>query len=230
MDKVDLGNIRHIAFIMDGNGRWAKARLMPREFGHKEGARAFRRIARHCLDIGLEVTTVYAFSTENWKRPAGEVKAIMGLLREYIDELLEKFQDENVRLVFLGNKNVFPEEIRRDMEYLEERTKDRPQTLCIAVNYGGRAEIADAVNALIAEGKTSVTEQDITSHIYSGAFPPPDLIVRTGKEKRLSNFLTWQSVYSELVFSDTLWPDFSTEELDSIIRDYQTIHRRFGGV
>ncbi|MBQ0010547.1 MAG: di-trans,poly-cis-decaprenylcistransferase [Ruminococcus sp.] len=222
--------MRHIAFIMDGNGRWAKARLMPREFGHKEGAKTFRRIARHCLDIGLEVTTVYAFSTENWKRPESEVAAIMGLLREYIDELLGKFKEENARVVFLGNKSIFPEEIRRDMTYLEECTKDRKQMLCIAVNYGGRAEITDAVNALIAEGKTSITEEDITSRIDSGICPPPDMIIRTGREKRLSNFLTWQSVYSELVFSDTLWPDFSEEELDGIIRDYQTIHRRFGGI
>lgn len=230
MSKVDLGNIRHIAFIMDGNGRWAKMRLMPREFGHKEGAKTFRRIARHCLDIGLEVTTVYAFSTENWKRPDGEVKAIMDLLRAYIDELKETFQKENARVVFLGNKAVFPDEIRNDMTYLEECTKDRKQILCIAVNYGGRAEITDAVNALIVEGKTSVTEDDITSHLYSGICPPPDMIVRTGKEKRLSNFLTWQSVYAELVFSDTLWPDFTEEELDKIICEYQTVHRRFGGV
>lgn len=229
--KKEPCNIHHIAFIMDGNGRWAKKRLMPREYGHVEGAKNFKTLVRHCGDNrGVKCITVYAFSTENWKRPQSEVNALMRLFRQYIQDAKESFIKDDFRLVFIGNREVFSEDLRREMDEVERDSAGCSRTLCIAVNYGGRAEIVDAVNHLIASGKTSVTEEDITSTIYSGVVPPPDLIVRTGGEVRLSNFLMWQSAYSEFFFTETLWPDLTVEELDRIIDSYGNRDRRFGGV
>lgn len=225
---MESNNVKHIAFIMDGNGRWAKKRLLPREYGHKVGAEKFREIVRHCGDIGIETVTVYAFSTDNWKRPKKEVDAIISLFSNYINEA--KKSDEKIRIRFLGNKNVFDEKMRNDMIELEEKTKKYDRNLCIAMNYSGRGEIVDAVNDLIKSGKTSISEDDITNSIYSGKFPPPDMIVRTSGEYRLSNFLLWQSSYSELFFTNTLWPDFSTDEVDEMIKEFSTRKRRFGGV
>lgn len=224
-------NINHIAFIMDGNGRWAKKRLMPREYGHVEGAKNFKKLVRHCGDVrGIKCVTVYAFSTENWKRPKAEVSALMKLFRQYIADAKESFIKDDFHLVFIGNRDIFDEDIRQAMDEVERESASCTRTLCIAVNYGGRAEVVDAVNKLIASGKTAITEEDITQNIYSGVVPPPDAIVRTGGEVRLSNFLMWQSAYSELFFTDTLWPDFSIEELDEIIDSYGKRDRRFGGV
>ncbi len=221
--------IKHIAFIMDGNGRWAKKRMMPREYGHKFGAKKFKEIASYCYDIGIPYVTFYAFSTENWKRPEREVDAIMKLFMEYLDEA-QKSLDKDVGIVFLGARTPFTDEMRSKMELIETATCDCPKKLCIAINYGGRAEIVDAVNKLLVEGKTNITEQDITDNIYSGVCPPPDMIVRTGGEMRLSNFLTWQSVYSELFFTDTLWPDLKNSEIDDIIEQFGKRKRRFGGI
>ena len=221
--------IKHIAFIMDGNGRWAKKRMMPREYGHTFGAKKFKEIASHCYDIGIPNVTFYAFSTENWKRPASEVNAIMKLFMNYLDDAKKSLNDD-VGIVFLGSKAPFSGEMREKMEFLEEETLTRPKKLCIAINYGGRAEIVDAVNKLVAEGKKEFTEEDITSSIYSGVCPPPDMIVRTGGEMRLSNFLMWQSVYAELFFTDTLWPDLTDGEIDSMIEQFGNRKRRFGGV
>ena len=221
--------IKHIAFIMDGNGRWAKQRMMPREYGHTFGAKKFKDIASHCYDIGIPNITFYAFSTENWKRPAQEVNAIMKLFMDYLDDA-KKSLDKDVGIVFLGSKAPFSSEMREKMEFLEEETLTRPKKLCIAINYGGRAEIVDAVNKLAAEGKTKFTEDDITNNIYSGVCPPPDMIVRTGGEMRLSNFLMWQSVYAELFFTDTLWPDLTNKEVDNMIEQFNKRKRRFGGV
>ncbi len=222
--------IRHIAFIMDGNGRWAKKRHLPREYGHSPGAKKFREIIRHCADRGINCVTVYAFSTENWKRPKKEVNTIMKLFRDYIQEAERDFEKNDVRVIFIGNRSVFDERIRSEMEKVENLTASRSKTLCVAINYGGRGEIVDAVNSLIAGGAVSVTEEDITNAIYSGVVPPPDLIVRTGGEMRLSNFLLWQSAYAELFFTDTLWPDFTTTEVDSIIEEFYRRNRRYGGV
>lgn len=222
--------IRHIAFIMDGNGRWAKKRHLPREYGHSPGAKKFREIIRHCADRGINCVTVYAFSTENWKRPKKEVNTIMKLFRDYIREAERDFEKNDVRVIFIGNRSVFDERIRSEMEKVENLTASRSKTLCVAINYGGRGEIVDAVNSLIAGGAVSVTEEDITNAIYSGVVPPPDLIVRTGGEMRLSNFLLWQSAYAELFFTDTLWPDFTTTEVDSIIEEFYRRNRRYGGV
>ncbi len=221
--------IKHIAFIMDGNGRWAKKRMMPREYGHTFGAKKFKEIASHCYDMGIPFVTFYAFSTENWKRPAQEVNAIMNLFMNYLDEAKQSLNND-VGIVFLGSKSPFSDEMRKKMEYLESETQDRPKKLCIAINYGGRAEIVDAVNKLVAQGKTELTEEDITNNIYSGVCPPPDMIVRTGGEKRLSNFLMWQSVYAELFFTDTLWPDFANHEIDEMLKQFSNRKRRYGGI
>jgi undecaprenyl diphosphate synthase len=221
--------IKHIAFIMDGNGRWAKKRMMPREYGHTFGAKKFKEIASHCYDMGIPFVTFYAFSTENWKRPAQEVNAIMNLFMNYLDEAKQSLNND-VGIVFLGSKSPFSDEMRKKMEYLESETQGRPKKLCIAINYGGRAEIVDAVNKLVAQGKTELTEEDITNNIYSGVCPPPDMIVRTGGEKRLSNFLMWQSVYAELFFTDTLWPDFANHEIDEMLKQFSNRKRRYGGI
>jgi undecaprenyl diphosphate synthase len=221
--------IKHIAFIMDGNGRWAKKRMMPREYGHTFGAKKFKEIASHCYDMGIPFVTFYAFSTENWKRPAQEVNAIMNLFMNYLDEAKQSLNND-VGIVFLGSKSPFSDEMRKKMEFLESETQGRPKKLCIAINYGGRAEIVDAVNKLVAQGKTELTEEDITNNIYSGVCPPPDMIVRTGGEKRLSNFLMWQSVYAELFFTDTLWPDFANHEIDEMLKQFSNRKRRYGGI
>ena len=221
---------KHVAFIMDGNGRWAKKRLLPREHGHAVGAKKFKEIVQHCADIGVEYVTVYAFSTENWKRPKTEVDAIMQLFRDYIREAIRDFEKQDIRILFIGNRSIFDEELKKEMETAEKLTADRHKTLCIAINYGGRGEIVDAVNKMIANGKTSVTEEDITREIYSGAVPPPDMIIRTGGEIRLSNFLLWQSAYAEYYFTDVLWPDYSSKDVDEAVAAFYGRKRRFGGV
>ncbi len=223
-------SLRHIAFIMDGNGRWAKARSLPREMGHKKGASVFERITLHCFSRGIHTVTVYAFSTENWSRPQKEVDAIMALLSEYLDYAQEKFKDYDARLVILGDKSRLSPELRAKAERIEETSRDRHYVLNIALNYGARDEIVSACNRLIAEGKTSVTKEDISSHLYTAASGDPDLVVRTGGDFRISNFLLWQSAYAEFYFTKTLWPDLTEEEVDAAIADFFSRHRRFGGL
>ena len=222
--------LQHIAFIMDGNGRWAKKRGMPREYGHTVGAKTFEQVVRYCGDIGIRVVTVYAFSTENWRRPQNEVQAIMGIFREYLGRAQKKAEEYRIHTVFLGDKSVFPEEIRARMEQLERDTAHHPLTLNIAINYGGRDEIDHAVNTLIAQGKTEITEDDITANLYTAHCPPPDLIVRTGSEQRLSNFLLWQAAYAEFYFCDTLWPDMDEAAVDAAVEAFYARKRRYGGV
>lgn len=222
--------LRHVAFIMDGNGRWAKKRGMPREYGHTFGVKAFRAIVDHCSKLGLEVATFYAFSTENWKRPPREVNAIMKLMDTYLAECERKLDEYTFRLVFLGDKSVFDEKRRAKMERLEALTKDRTHILNIALNYGGRSEIVNACNQLLSSGKLHVTEADVGAALYTKASPDPDLIIRTGGDLRISNFLLWQAAYAELYFTDTLWPDFGPAELDAAIAEFYKRKRRFGGV
>ena len=224
------GSLKHLAFIMDGNGRWAKKRGMPREFGHKHGAEVFKTIMRYCGNIGLEATTFYVFSTENWKRPKNEVDAIMRLLSQYLDDCKVEIQTNNVRFIFLGDKGVFTEKIRKKMLEVEEMSKHNTYIVNLALNYGGRDEIVYAANKLIAEGKTHITEDDMSGAIYTHESPEVDMIVRTGGDLRISNFLLWQSAYSELYFTDKLWPDFTNDDVDSIIENFKTRKRRFGGV
>ena len=221
---------RHIGFIMDGNGRWAKKRGMPREYGHRFGAETFRRVMEYCGDIGIEATTFYVFSTENWKRPKKEVDSIMKLLNKYLDECEEKVLKNNVRFVFLGDKSVFPEAMRAKMIDIEEKSKGNKSIVNLALNYGARDEITMAVNKLISEGKTHVSEEDISASLYTADSPELDLVVRTGGDMRISNFLLWQSAYAELYFTDVLWPDFSTAEVDAAINNFMSRKRRFGGV
>ena len=222
--------IKHIAFIMDGNGRWANAKGLPREAGHGVGSKVFKNTVTLCRDWGINTVTTYAFSTENWKRPPQEVKEIMRLLDVYIKEAEDDNEKNHIRYVFLGDKERLGEELAAKCRYLEALTKDNSLTLSIALNYGGRDELVRAVNSLIAEGKTEITEEDISSHLYTKDSPDPDLIVRTGGEIRLSNFLLWQSQYSELYFTDCLWPDFDETELIRSIVEFSKRKRRYGGV
>ncbi len=222
--------LSHIAFIMDGNGRWAKKRLLPREAGHAEGAKVMRRITEACFARGIRTVTVYAFSSENWRRPAHEVQAIMDLLSKYVDTAYEEREENASFIHFVGDITVLTEDLRTRIARLEDATRQYDRTLNIAVNYGGRGEIVHAVNTLIAEGKTSVTEEDITAALYTHPAPMPDLVVRTGGEVRTSNFLLWQSAYAEYAFLSTFWPDFGEEELDRVITDFYSRNRRYGGL
>ena len=224
--KVDE-RLSHIAFIMDGNGRWAQKRSLPRKAGHKQGALAFENIVRECNKLGISTVTVYAFSTENWKRPKEEIDAIISLLSSYIDRADLK---DDIRYVFLGDKCVLNDELRYKMEQLEKNTINCSNTLNIAFNYGGRAELVNAFNELIKEGKTSINEDDISSHLYTRDSNDPDLIVRTANECRISNFLLWQCAYSEFYFTDTLWPDFDRDELYKAIKKFYSRKRNFGGI
>lgn len=222
--------LRHIAFIMDGNGRWANKRLLPREYGHREGAKVFEKITEYCGDIGIKYITVYAFSTENWKRPQEEVKEIMRLFGQYIVKALDTMMKRNIRIIFLGDKSVFDENTISLMNKIETESVNNEKTLNIAINYGSRDEIINAVNQLIEDGHKKITAEMLESELYTKDSPPPDLIVRTGNEMRLSNFLLWQSAYSELYFTDVLWPDFTEDDVNTAIRDFYTRKRRYGGV
>ena len=222
--------LRHVAFIMDGNGRWAKKRGMPREYGHRFGVKTFRAILDHCNEMGLDAVTFYAFSTENWKRPKKEVNAILRLMDAYLKECEEKIDDYDLRICFLGDKSAFSEDFQRRMVYLEEKSAARRRVLNIALNYGGRDEIVHACNKLIAAGEKEITKEALQAALYTGDCPEPDLIIRTGGELRISNFLLWQAAYAELYFTDVLWPDFTPEDLDAAIAEYHSRKRRYGGV
>ncbi|MDE7278770.1 MAG: di-trans,poly-cis-decaprenylcistransferase, partial [Oscillospiraceae bacterium] len=221
---------------MDGNGRWAQKRGLPRKFGHREGAAAFRKIARYCKKIGIRYITFYAFSTENWSRPKDEIDELMKLFGEYIDEVSD-YAEENTRLIFLGDKSAFGKEMADKMSELEKDSRDfNDMTLMLAMNYGGRNDIVHAARQIAAmvENKeirhTDVDESLISGLLYTGGIPDDDLIIRPSGEKRLSNFLIWQSAYAELYFTDVLWPDFTPKELDKALEDFASRKRRFGGV
>lgn len=222
----------HIAIIMDGNGRWAKKRSLPRTAGHVAGAKTFKTIARYCNKIGLKYLTVYAFSTENWKRPEDEVKSIMNLLRDYLKDA-ENFKDENIKVNFIGDRTPLAEDIKELMAKNEEGSKNATGlTLNIAINYGGRAEITNAVKKIVNSGVKAedVTEDLISQNLYTYDIPDPDFIIRPSGEYRLSNYLIWQSAYSEYWFSDILWPDFTPQHLEKAITDYNHRNRKFGGL
>ena len=235
-DLISIELPVHIGFIMDGNGRWAGKRGLPRKFGHREGAKAFESIVKYCKNIGIPYISFYAFSTENWKRPKDEVDAIIDLFRKYIDDV-RKHIDENVRVIFLGDKSVFDDELRRKMISLENDSKDfTAMTLLIAVNYGGRDEIVRATRNIAMQVKnnqlevSSINEELFGNYLDTKGIPDVDLLIRPSGELRLSNFLIWQSVYAEFYYTDVLWPDFSPKELDKAILDYSKRVRRFGGV
>ena len=227
----------HIGIIMDGNGRWAQKRFLPRSAGHRAGAQNFRTITRYCSKIGIKYLTVYAFSTENWSRPMEEVGALMRLFKEYLEEALRDFMDENIRVRFIGDVSAFPSELQELIQEVEEASAPKTgMVLNLAMNYGGRAEITRAAKAFaqdVVQGKAKpedLTEEGFSRYLYTGGQPDPDLIIRPSGEERLSNFLLWQSAYAEFVYFDILWPDFKTKDLDQAIAIYSSRQRRFGGV
>lgn len=238
-EKEDRPVPRHIAVIMDGNGRWAKKRGLPRKAGHKVGAETFRTIATYCKDIGVKYFTVYAFSTENWKRPQDEVDALMNLFRTYLKEAAETMRARGVAVRVLGDLSVLPADIQAQIDEvhaLADTLGEDAATASLCINYGGRDEIKNAVRALARDVQAGrlrpedITEDAISAHLYTAHMPDPDLIIRPSGEVRTSNFLLWQSAYSEYYFTDVLWPDFSTKDMDAAIDDFNRRSRRFGGV
>jgi undecaprenyl diphosphate synthase len=227
----------HLGIIMDGNGRWAKKRGLPRSAGHAAGAAVFKTITRYCSSIGIKYLTIYAFSTENWKRPHDEVVALMGLFKQYLDDALTNFLDDTVKLRFIGDTSVFDPQLRGLIEKTERISEKRTgMVLNLAMNYGGRAEIVRAARLLAQEAKDGavdpgdITEELFANRLYTAGQPDPDLIIRPSGENRMSNFLLWQCAYSEFVDMDLLWPDFRTEDLDRALKVYAGRGRRFGGV
>ena len=227
---------RHIAIIMDGNRRWAKAKGMPGKAGHKEGAKTLEKIVRYANKIGLEYITVYAFSTENWKRTEDEVGTLMALLQNYLDDYSKRADTENIKVKILGDISVLSEGMQKSIKNCMERTKNNTGvTFNIALNYGGRNEILSAVKKIAQDVKDEklkvddITEELISNNLYTKGEPDPDLVIRTSGELRTSNFLPWQIVYSEFLFLEKLWPDFTEEDLDNAILEYQKRNRKFGG-
>ena len=238
--KADLSSIRlpeHVGIIMDGNGRWARKRGLPRSAGHRAGAQTFRKITRYCSNVGIRYLTGYAFSTENWRRPKEEVDALMRLFKDYLQEALDDFKDDDIVIRFIGDRSAFSPDLIRLMEDNEEISKDRTgMVLNIAMNYGGRDELVRAVQEIACEVRDGhisaddINAQLISDHTYTRGEPDPDLIIRPSGEHRTSNFLLWQSAYSEYVIMDILWPDFKEKDLDAALIEYARRSRRFGGV
>lgn len=236
--SVDFDRLpRHIAIIMDGNGRWAKAKGLPRTAGHAAGSETFRTIATYCKEIGIEYLTVYAFSTENWKRPAEEVSAIMGLLKKYLLEAIEKMERDRVKMRFFGDLSPLPEELRELCRRTEEiSTHYDGCQVNICLNYGGRDEILRAATSFAEacvrgeQRPEELTEAVFAQGLWSAGIPDPDLVIRPGGEERVSNFLLWQSAYAEYYFTKVNWPDFTKEELRKALSVYQSRQRRYGGI
>lgn len=239
-ELTDISQIelpKHVGIIMDGNGRWAKKRGLPRSAGHKAGANNFRTITRYCSDIGIKYLTVYAFSTENWKRPSDEVSALMSLFESYLNEALTDFKDDSIVVKFIGDKTGFNSELQELIRENEEESANRDgMVLNIAMNYGSRAEITMAVKKIaekVKSGELSVediTEQTVSDNLYTAFQPDPDLVIRPSGEYRISNFLLWQSAYTEYVIMDKLWPDFTKEDMNRALLEFANRNRRYGGV
>lgn len=228
VEKLKLPH--HIAFIMDGNGRWASKRLLPRKAGHREGVKVMRNVISDCVHMGIKVVSLFAFSTENRKRPDDEVRALMQLIRDNIYDMLKELISEGVKVVFMGDLSYFDADIRESLDKVLYESKDGQKAVVnIGLNYGSRDEIIRAVNQCVREGK-EVDEAAFTSHLYTADLPDPDLIVRSSGECRLSNFMLYQAAYSEIVVSDALWPDFNKKELLSVLTEYSKRNRRFGKV
>ncbi|MGI5891344.1 MAG: isoprenyl transferase [Bacillota bacterium] len=235
---IDPDNLpQHIAIIMDGNGRWAKERHLPRPMGHRYGAEALRHIIEICDDMGIKIVTVFAFSTENWKRPTAEISFIMNLFIEYLRKELLAMHEKNVKVKAIGELDLLPERVKKEFITAMKRTADNTGlTFCLAVNYGSRKEIAHAARTLaedVLAGKLSVAEIDensLAERLYTADIPDPDLLIRPSGELRISNFLLWQLAYAEFYYTDILWPDFTPEELLKAILEYQKRNRRFGGI
>ena len=229
--------LKHIAIIMDGNGRWAKKRNLPRSAGHKKGAETLQEIVKGASEMGIKYMTVYAFSTENWKRDKEEVDYLMNLLRQYLKNELKEINEQGGRILFIGEKNMLDSDIVAQMENIESKTANNDKfTFIVALSYGSRAEILSAVkkiSSLVAKGDVKVEDIDenvFSSMLYTHNIPDPDLVIRTSGEQRISNYLLWQIAYSELFFSKTLWPDFTVAELKEIVNDFNSRERRYGKV
>lgn len=228
---------RHLGIIMDGNGRWAKKRGLPRSAGHAAGAKVFKTIVRYCSRIGIEYLTIYAFSTENWKRPHDEVLTLMNLFKDYLRDALTNFLDENVKVRFLGDTSVFDPQLKELIADIEHVSENRTgMVLNIALNYGGRAEIVRAVQLLAEDVQkgllkpSEIGESAISDRLYTSGQPDPDLVIRPSGENRISNFMLWQSAYTEYIVMDLLWPDFKPENLEQALAIYASRNRRFGGI
>lgn len=220
---------RHVAVIMDGNGRWAKKRFLPRVMGHKQGLDVLENMCRVCSEVGVQYLTVFAFSTENWRRPADEVSFLMGLFLTALQKKVQNMHKNGLRLKVIGNRSQFSAEIQQSIVAAEKLTENNTGlTLTIAADYGGRWDILQAANALIKEGKTEITESDLASKLMLPDAPEPDLFIRTGGETRISNFMLWQMAYAEFYFTDTLWPDFKDEEIHKAFQSFTKRERRFG--
>jgi undecaprenyl diphosphate synthase len=237
LEKLDLTRLpRHVAVIMDGNGRWAQKRHLPRIAGHRSGTQSARTTIETCARLKIEALTLYAFSVENWRRPKTEIDFLMQLLREYLRKEMPLIQKHEIRMRFLGRVEELPTGVQNDVrEAMEKTAGNKGMVLCIALNYGGRAEIVDAVNAIIAEGHRDgapprITEEELSRHLYTEGLPDPDLLIRTSGEMRVSNFLLWQIAYSEILVTETLWPDFNRARLLEALVEFQKRERRYGGI
>ncbi len=226
---------KHIAIIMDGNGRWARKRLLPRVAGHRSGVKVVRDIVQYCAKHSIKALTIFAFSSENWKRPKSEVSALMELFFTSLEKEVKSLNENNVRMQFIGNRSNFSEKLQNKIKSSEKLTQSNEGlVLSIAANYGGRWDITNAMKTIITDidngvlSKDSITEESISQYMSLSSLPEPDLFIRTGGEQRISNFLLWQLAYSELYFTNTLWPDFNEDEMEKAIQDYMTRQRRFG--
>ena len=236
-EKLDLTRLpRHVAVIMDGNGRWARKRHLPRIAGHRSGTQSARTTIETCARLKIEALTLYAFSVENWRRPKTEIDFLMQLLREYLRKEMPLIQKNQIRMRFLGRMDELPAGVQKDVrEAMEKTAGNKGMVLCIALNYGGRAEIVDAMNAILEErnghgGPTRVTEVQLSRHLYTEGLPDPDLLIRTSGEMRVSNFLLWQIAYAEIFVTETLWPDFNRARLLEALLEFQKRERRYGGI
>lgn len=235
--ELDVNRMpRHIAIIMDGNGRWAKKRALPRNLGHRAGAETMHKIALYCQKIGVQVLTVYAFSTENWKRAPDEIQGLMELLEKYIMRAKKELGDKNIRIMVSGDVSAFSASLQRGLDDVQKATQENTGAILnLALNYGGRAEIVRAVRALVEDAERGdisplqIDEQAVAAKLYTADLPEPDMIIRPSGEMRLSNFLLWQCAYAELFFDDINWPDFTEKDLERMILEYQERDRRFGG-
>lgn len=237
LEKLDLARLpRHVAVIMDGNGRWAQKRHLPRIAGHRAGTQSARTTIETCARLKIEALTLYAFSVENWRRPKTEIDFLMQLLREYLRKEMPLIQKNGIRMRFLGRMDELPAGVQEDVRQAMEKTAgNKGMVLCVALNYGGRAEIVDAMNAILAERNGSgalprVTEEQLSRHLYTEGLPDPDLLIRTSGEMRVSNFLLWQIAYAEIFVTETLWPDFNRARLLEALVEFQKRERRYGGI
>lgn len=226
-----MSDIRHIAFIMDGNGRWARLRNKPRNFGHRKGVETLKTVIDAAEKLGIEVVSFFAFSTENWKRPKSERDKLFEMIKKFADDELIKYAKRNIRSNFMGDTSALPEDVRVSIDKVRDFTKDNTgMVINIAINYGGRAEIVNAINTIIERGLHNIDEGLFSAFLYSNGLPDPDIIVRTSGEKRLSNFMLYQAAYSELIFVDEYWPDFNEQTLLNVLEEYNRRTRRFGNI